>query len=265
MIGSRMMSLRSLLVAIAIVTLLVPQTATTAFANHQANCSEGGEINRWSGHRKAGYLHGASARLDGQSLDMCLNPTPVIEISASFAFSNIEGPGFNDIVQIGLGRCRFPMLADCTWSMEVYTGWGRTSSSPGCSGMSDVLPIATRVADHDFSTHTYKIQHASNQWHFYRETTQYLAIPESAICWSQDEATWFNESFDLGDALGGVSAEKYRISSTKYAVSEGGTFQATNFNANNSCAIGPGWPDVNGPPFFCDLTGTDNFDVWTAR
>jgi hypothetical protein len=149
--------------------------------------------------------------------------------------------------------------------MEVYASWGRTSTSPGCSGFSDVAPIVYRVADYDGWTRAYKVQHFTNKWRMYRNDVEMDWVGESSICWTPGEATWFGETLDISDSIGGLLANKYFIRETKYSPGENWPFYATTFNVNNSCNIGPGAPDVNGPPFFCDIVLADRIDIWTQR
>lgn len=255
-----------LIAALALVCLAVPGAATPVAASHQANCAEPADTNRWTGQTKGNFSpDGTSAYFDTNSLDMCVNPEPTWERSGSFAFVNVEGTHFNDIVQIGVGRCRFPFISQCTWDMEVYSGFGRHHSTSGCAGFSDVAPVVNWEKNYTAVQHNYKVWHTTNWWRMYEDGILLRSAIESGVCWTSKRSSWFAESFDIGDAHGGWSTNKYRISGAAFAVVEDGAFTGTTFNPAFDCNLGPGAPDVGGPPFFCDIVSSGNIDIWTTR
>jgi hypothetical protein len=252
----------SVLVLLALMDLL---TAGSAFAAHTANCSDGpGQVNRWSGQQLYGAKHGVGGILEAQSLYECTSPG-FAEISGSFQFVNVEGNGFNSIVQIGVGRCRNPFWDPCTGNMELYRAWGRDSSAPGCSGMATRAPTAVIFANYGAVSHDVLVWDAAGKWRYYDDGNQLWSIKDSAICWTPRDASWFGESFDFGDAIGGLVSDKYRIGGMKYANEAGGAFYWTNFDASQRCNLGPGAPDTNGPPFYCDIEDPAQIATWTDR
>jgi hypothetical protein len=225
-----------------------------------ANCSEGGQVSRWRGQSvtDAGQKHGVSGTAEAYSLAQCANPG-LIEISGSFYFSNItpNNGGFNDVVQIGMGNCR---AANCLAGMHYYSGWGRTSTTPGCSGFSSRAPLVTNEGTYAVAAHDFKVYHQVNEWRFFVGGTNVGSVGEASICWTPKLAVWFSETWDFGDQIGGTAANKFSVASTNYANAEGGGFVFTSFNAANACNYGGA-----GAPFFCDLTGARSYDTWTNR
>lgn len=266
-----MQGIRKLVTALACALFLVPTGAGPVAASHQANCAEPADFNRWTGHEKRANLHGASGLFDGQSLDMCQNPEPTWERSGSFAFSNIVGPTSWDIVQTGVGRCRFPFIADCTWRMEVYATWGRqySASSPACHDVMDRAPVVDAVAAYDGTANYYAVFHGANRWHFLLDGVEIgSSIHEESLCWPKQAAQWFAESLDIGDSLGGWETNKYRMRELAWTAAEApadiGNWTYGNFNPGLACGIGPGMPDFQ-PPFRCDIVAGATIDIWTKR
>lgn len=246
--------------------MLVSTMSVPVVAADNAACRDHpGQWNRWSGQILDGPKHGAAAVLEAQNLQMCFGEVWGLEISGSFAWVNIEGPRSNDIVQIGIGKCRYPGVADCTWEMMIYRGWGRTRISPGCEDFQSVPPQAFKVANWDGAAHNFKVYHQNNWWRLFKDAQEVLAIQERDICWTPRDAAWFGESLDIGDAIGGSRNDKYRITDMNYANAENGGFFWTNYDASRPCNLGPGNPQPNGPPFFCDVTSTRNMSIWTDR
>lgn len=183
-----------------------------------------------------------------------------VEISGSFAFSNVERQGTdNSIVQIGIGRCRKPGVNACDSTMRNYWAWGRDRSAPGCSTFVSRGPEPELVSNWNGAAANYKVYHKTNRWRFYSGATEVKSIPEASICWTPTDASWFGESWDVGDAIGGTAANKFRISSTNYANAENGGFFWTAFDAVPDCNISVGGP------YLCDIVNGTTIDIWTNR
>ena len=249
--------MKALKIGLAIAFLWSLAWPAVVSANHIAACSEGPPTNRWRGVEKTGVRHGASAGLEGQGLDQCA-PPGFIELSGSFAFVNVEGSAFNDIVQIGKGRCRFTLFSSCNETMRIYWAWGRDSDTAGCAGFSDRAPTATLIQQDDGQAHVHKVFHTSNAWRVYLDGVQKASVGEASICWTPTSASWFGESFDAGDAIGGTSADHFRFTSTYYASSENGAFVATSL-------VDPCNYAGTNPPYYCDVINSTTFDIWTSR
>jgi len=129
--------------ALALIIAAVP---TLAFANHTANCSEYGYVYRhngylstdWSNHR-----YGVMATIGNRSLELCTNPR-VGEGSASAAWVAIQGPrtSGNNLVQVGMARCRAPSSTCDAQIMRDFYAYGRDNIAPGCAGWSPLAPTA---------------------------------------------------------------------------------------------------------------------------
>lgn len=246
---------------VALALILGVSTAPPVLAGHAAFCQDGpGQVNRWLGHELSGQRHGVAAVIEAMELHQCTWEVPGVEISGSFVWVNIEGRHFNDIVQVGVGKCRYPMHPDCTWEMEINGAWGRHSSTAGCEGRSNVDPVARIRADYNGTSYNYKVYHQSNAWRLFVGNTQVQSIAESEICWPISGATWFGETLDKGDAFGGTRGNKLNVTGMNYANSENGTFYWTNWNVYNSCSMIP-----NNPMFFCDIDTSRSIALWTER
>ena len=121
------------------------------------------------------------------------------------------------------------------------------------------------MAAYDGAVWNYKVYHLNNSWRMYRGNTMIASVGESSVCWTPRAAQWFGESHDFGDAIGGTVGNKYYIRDTNYANAENGGFFWTSFNPAAACNIGPGAPNPNGPPYFCDITSATRLVIWTDR
>lgn len=130
---------RSAPIAVRLVCWLALAPATLGAEN--VNCAEdGSQTTRLKGHGwpDANQKHGASGTAEAYTLLQCLNPD-LVEVSGTFIFSNVvpDNGGFNDIIQVGMGNCR---ASNCFAGMRYYSGWGRTSTTPGCNGTASRFP-----------------------------------------------------------------------------------------------------------------------------
>ena len=225
------------------------------------NCTSEGGNSRWSGHSLAGAYHGSAGVADGQDLHQCANPS-LVEVNGTFYFTNIEKGGVDyDIVQVGMGKCREPGTY-CHSSMFYARGWGRRGTTSGsCAGFSDVLPtmVDTSLAWNG-AARTYKVYHQNNAWRMLVDSNQVYSVGEASICWSPGLASWFGESWDIGDAIGGTAADHLRITTLNTASAENGNFTLTGLNPSAVCNYG-----IVSGPFFCDIINATTIDVWTNR
>ncbi len=241
----------SLSVVLAMVATLPPATLG---ADHTL-CLDPLPVNRHNGQGIAGSPDGVSANLEHQTLSMC-QPPAAIELNGTFAYVNIEGPPgiLNDIIQSGMGQCRGPFACDA--GMHAFAGYGIENSSPGCAGFQDIVPILDKYAWP--SGTIYQVYHQSNVWKFYAGGFLLKSIPESAVCWAPAAATWFGESLDVGDAIGGSVTDHFFITSMKSTQTEGGAFAYTNLDSTRACSIN------STGNHFCDLVGPSSLAIWSG-
>jgi hypothetical protein len=234
-------------------------TPATSLAASTTNCSEGPlAVNHWRGEVVAGgQKHGSSGTVPGRILNMCTSPG-LFEVDGTFYFSNVEAttPSFRDIVQIGFGQGRSPTLSG---GMFYTYGWGRSQSTQGCGTFQDKDPFATQVGAYVVAQHDFKVYHQTNFWRLFVDQTQKVAIGEASICWTPGRATWFGETWDAGDQLGGTPGVKLPITLMNYANAESGGFFFTNLDAAQACNYN------NAPPaaYQCDITTTRSLNIWT--
>lgn len=144
--------------------------------------------------------------------------------------------------------------------MHYLTAWGRTSSTPGCSGFSNRAPANNFVGYWTSGSHTLTVRHTGNYWYHHVDGVQKSSVSEASICWTPRRALWFGESWDLGDAIGGSSTNKFTISSLMYTNTEGGAWNNTAFSASSTCNY------QDGPaPFNCEVAGAQSISVWTSN
>lgn len=126
----------------------------------------GGNNNHWVGQQNAttGQRHGAQARFENYSLLTCIQPDPdFLEVSGSFVLSNIiptDGQ-FNDILQIGAGKCVSP---SCPSGMRYYSGFGLTHTTPGCAGWQDQPPLLLFEGNWTAASHSLLTAKTSQTW-----------------------------------------------------------------------------------------------------
>ena len=234
---------------------------TRALAIGTQNCQEGpGKVNHWRGNGlTAGQKHGVSGTVRAFTFQLCTGPGFPVEIDGSFYFSNLipAGGGVNDIIQVGFGQARVPTLGG---GMQYIVGYGRTHTTPGCSGAQDKAPLALSKGTYVFAQHDYKVYHQNNLWRYFVDNTQVYSTTEAAICWTPATALWFDETWDAGDQLGGTQAVHLTVQTTNYANAENGGFFLTNFNAAQAC----NWQNGVAPAAYqCDIIDTDAITMWT--
>lgn len=110
--------------------------------------------------------------------------------------------------------------------------------------------------------HDFKVYHQSNEWKFFVGSTQVYSIAESSICWSPIQSSWFGETWDAGDQMGGSAASHMHVTLMNYATTENGGFFWTNFNAANACNYAAGQAPA---AYQCDIVDTRSVDIWTLN
>ena len=252
---------RRCMVAMLIGLLLRPAIAPTAvYAATAIDCQDGGltATNYWKGHEsQLTTAAGASAVVPAMTLSLC-NPSPVYEVDGSFYFSNVTpgNGGANDIIQVGFGSNRCPT---CVSGTRYVAAYGRWHTTPGCYAMSDKVPTADDYGAYVSAQHDFKVYHIANQWRFYVDLTLIRSIGESAICWSPTKVSWFGETWDSGDQIGGTAASKMQVNQTNYATAEGGSFYLTSWNPSVGCNLGGSLPAA----YQCDIYSSSSLRIWT--
>lgn len=232
---------------------------SAALAAAVADCSEGpGQVNHWRGQVVGGGAkHGTSGTLPGRTLQMCTNPGAV-EVDGTFYWSNIEpaSGSFRDIVQVGFGQGRSPTIFG---GMYFLSGWGRSTSTAGCSGFSNHDPITIQRGAYDNAQHDYKVYHHNNAWQLLVDSTTKATVAEGSICWSPGHSSWFGETWDKGDRVGGTAASPLPVTLMNYTTTENGDFVWTNLTPGPQCNYD------NAPPaaYQCAIASSTSIRIWT--
>ncbi len=231
----------------------------TTLALSYSSCVEGPlAVNHWRGEAvTGGPRHGTSGTVIGRTLLMCSNPG-AFEVDGTFYFSNVEptNGSFRDIIQVGFGQGRSPSLLP---GMHFITGFGRSNTTPGCAGLSNVDPIAHQAGSYDNTSHDYKVYHQNNVWNLLVGSTVKLSYPEADLCWSPARSSWFGETWDSGDQMGGTPSSRMGVTSLNYATAENGGFVYTSLLPAGSCNYN------NAPPnwYQCDIPSSRSIELWT--
>lgn len=256
-------------VVLALGTVVILPQAVFA-DHHTATCSTFGDPSSFSAHGKNPVSNreatGVRATLERQQIKLCKQPW-VWTQSASWVWVAVDGAcgsSGNCIIQIGLGRCDNPItiLPRCTNdtdTMGSWWAWGRHSSSTGCSGFSDVLPIPQRIENWPSSSVNYEVSLSGGNWNGYIGGVHKRAVGDAQICWRHDHLHYFGESFDRGDAIGGPDDNVFSLTNARYR------------RVGSSTWWGPAWSigdcsiENPRPPYRCRVSGSDHLSMWTYR
>lgn len=245
----------------------------TAFANHTADCTASSQVKDFAGMAVAAGDEGASANLDSEFLNLCTNRGSN-DVGANFGWASVgtsqctvAGACGSSIIQIGRGTCWVTGYSPCDATSNIFWAWGRNNEAPGCSGSMDVGAAVTDLGPAPSSgAYAYQVfRNASGSW-----TGQVLDsggiveaftfLSAGSICWTSRQAVWFQESWNLGDPLGGQVTNTFRSTGNKYKTTAGGSWNWTAYNASNAChVLGAD------PPHECDAVSATAFDTWTDR
>lgn len=114
---------------------------------------------------------------------------------------------------------------------------------------------------YDNAQHDYKVYHTANVWKLLVDSTLKSSVGEASICWSPAKSSWFGETWDQGDQLGGTAASHLPVTLMNYATAEDGGFFWTNLTPGPVCNYN------NAPPaaYQCSITSAKSIDLWTAN
>lgn len=196
-------------------------------------------------------------RQPGYSL--CTNPR-IGEGSASTGWVAIQGVGTNDIVQMGHGVCRPAGGAGCNTVMQDGWAWGRTSTSPGCSGFANKLPTGNWLGSHSPGGVYSVVEEAAHDYSL-SSTNHGAWISTSSVCWTNDTVAVFVESHDFGDALGGSAANNFNFTEKQFKTSAAGGWMALPNQCNARQRAGGALEAI----FKCSATADGALRTWTDR
>jgi hypothetical protein len=226
------------------------------FAADTAHCSEIYTIRHSGLLFSGGTKSGVRGTLEGQGLNQCTGPGFPVEISGSFAWVNYQGTNEWDIVQIGIGRCRKPFASACDSNMQVIWAYGRDSNTPGCQLAQSRGPEPEPVQSWNGASHQFAVTSSGSTFRLFMDGSQ---KQQATICWTYKSMTWFAESWDAGDALGGTSSNHFRVSAMATQSLTTGTWSNTSFDPLSTCNL------TAGIPYHCDIVSSNSFDTWTLR
>jgi len=203
---------------------------------------------------------GAEAKLENQSLNICTSATDDNRSNAIWVGIDDNGGHKYDVIQVGIGKCKQSANPDCDATTNQWMAWGRSHTVSGCAGFMDVKPVPAFLGDFPGGTWPYTVVRTSQQWKVQINGVTQQTIPLSSICWSKRRADWLGESWDIGDAIGGSSSDKFRVSSAIYEGSVGGVWTSESWTLGNTCNnmnLDPRWK--------CNVVSGSALDLWTVQ
>jgi hypothetical protein len=257
---------RQTIAAVLAVFLLLSQP-NLAGASDASACAEYSYVNRhigyvtdqWPDHR-----WGNRAFLDLQTLAQCTLPRTG-EGNGSFALVNLVGPPddplLDDIVQVGFGQCRGPGTA-CTGTMRDTWSFGVDPFTPGCEGWQEIVP-SVHVLPTFSGGQTFSVSHHDGNFHLTTSGgTVHVHVNDSQVCWKVNFADTFNESWDVGDALGGRTTNTFTFSAMQFQTVANGPW--LNLPASCNLRSGPNGGQLEGI-FKCWVPSAGSIADWTDR
>jgi len=229
----------------------------------------------------AGWERGARATVEGQPMVLCNYTGGANQPSGSFQWVAIEvadpyGSPSN-IFQVGYGHCirvdnsQQWGLTNCNGNMYWYWAWGSNcgSGQTGSGGAYGAIPlrIGTALSSTPPTKDMYVLRENIGGTYYYDAyvggvllqgtdalgNNRVARVPASSICWDSDSQyralTWFGETFNDGDSMGGWDASGTRkhldYDYLRYSINTGwlvpslgtGECNADNWPAVYTCTI----------------------------
>jgi hypothetical protein len=162
-----------------------------------------------------------------------------------------------DIVQIGLGKCKSPQTQNtgCDGSLHILRAVGRNGAH-GCGNT--IVPWVVRIGSAGSGLNTYTVSKGGTTWSYSYNGSVLDSVPTSTTCWTPAFADWFGESVDNGDAIGGTSVNPQNLTNALYL--SAGSWFSPSF-AGDDC------PNRTGPPptYRCLRINGQAINFWTVQ
>jgi hypothetical protein len=236
----------------------------------------------------SGYIAGARATIEGQSLPLCLITGSYI--SGSFHWAAIQNSYWNTpvkIVQVGYGHCvnadnNLGLGTLCNGNYYNYWAWGSfCGGSTSGSGPGGPVPIRVGAAFTD--------PPPANDYYILRQnvggviyyvayvngnvltgtdalgTSVIARVQASQICLDSEttsrQLAWFGETFNSGDSMGGwTGATLNHLDYNPLTYSVGSGWVATSLSAPNACNA-----NAAAPVYTCTIAATNHIYIDTTR
>ena len=240
--------------------LILPQAV---FAADAGPCAENNAVNRFKGFGKvtaATVMAGAEAKLENQALNICTSASDddrsnhlwvAVDANDNFGF---------DLVQAGLIHCKDPVNLNCNnYGTHEFWTWGRSHLASGCSGFSDVAPVNKYLGAFPSSSTTYTVVRTAQEWDVWVNGVEEQDVPLASICWTGRRALYTGESWDSGDAIGGLVDNKFRLWNALYEQNGGGVWSNTNWGTGAVCNLN------SLARYKCNAPNGTSLDLWTVQ
>lgn len=188
-------------------------------------------------------------------MDYCAGATD--DDRANWLWVSVFGTRPEEIVQVGLGKCKSPQAQNsgCDGTLNILRAWGRNVAT-GCGNT--VVPWVVKIGEAATGLNTYNVSKGGTTWSFKYNGVVLDAVPTADTCWPTAKASWFGESYDRGDAIGGDAANHQRLTNALYL--SVGQWLSPSF-AGGDC------PDQSGEPpdYRCLRINGQAIDFWTVQ
>jgi hypothetical protein len=182
-------------------------------------------------------------------------------VSGSGAWVSINGPGGDDIVQIGYWECGYAAVCGNqmdTNQLDFFCAYGTTGNL-----LYQPWPTKISLAD-SASSHVFTVSvHSGSYWNLNIDGTTVVVIPDSSWrTWNRSRVQAADEDYNCGDQLGGRTADGTDPGNHQ-------KFRSISWQAGSTIYPGDlGTPQVSGAPApwatAVAINGsTSDFDVWT--
>lgn len=228
-------------------------------SSHTLACQESSAHNRhrWAQKVPTAAPTGARGTTESQTLSVCTSSSDDDRSNHAWVAVDDNGGDPFDLVQAGRITCEGSQAA-CTLAQRKFWAWGRQNSEPGCSGLSDVAPIAQSLGTWSSGSDDFIVARSGGFWKVYIDGVFQNQVSEASICWAKKRALWSGETWDLGDAMGGSAGNKFALTQAAYQTTVGGSWLNPGFTPGNACQNSP---DVE-PPFFCTTPASNSLSLW---
>jgi hypothetical protein len=246
-------------VTLTVASLLVALwNPASAFATHVQACSESSTNNRFAAYYTGGGsldINGAAGRTDDLTLSVCTSATD--NNRANSVWVGVEpkiNPLGSSIVQAGRVKCKQSSGLLCNQTNRKFWAWGRDPGSPGCSGWTRVVPTGRLIGSWSSGTDSWIVSKDGSAWHIYDNGGLVDSLSTSSICWSTvgSYQAYAGESWDLGDAIGGETAAKFRLDNAQKRVA-GQSWTTAGFTSPCTYQDYPGR---------CQVLTNTSLDIW---
>lgn len=242
------------------------QAPSLATANHTAACSESTAVHRFRSKGSVPTVAptGVRGTTEGQTLDICTHATDDDRSNHVWVAIDDNGGHKHDLIQAGRIKCEGSQGA-CDQTNRKFWAWGRNNSVSECNGFSNIPPIAQSLGPWTSGTDEFIVARDGTDWEVFIDGVLEVSLPQASICWTKKRALWAGETWDIGDAMGGMAGNKFALTGARCQTTLGGSWINPGFAVNGACSQTPPPPPSIEPPYFCVTPASDSMSIWSEH